>query len=41
MKNTFKRLSAALFSAALAASLGMSAIPASYAEDYTVTIGHL
>ena len=38
MKNTFKRLSAALFSAALAASLGMSAIPASYAEDYTVTI---
>ena len=38
MKNTFKRLSAALFSAAIAASLGMSAIPASYAEDYTVTI---
>ena len=38
MKNTFKRLSAALFSAAMAASLGMSAIPASYAEDYTVTI---
>ena len=38
MKNTFKRLSAALFSAAFAASLGMSAIPASYAEDYTVTI---
>ena len=38
MKNTFKRLSAVLFSTALAASLGMSSIPASYAESYTVTI---
>ena len=38
MKNTFKRFTAALFSAAMAASLGMSSIPVSYAEDYTVTI---
>lgn len=38
MKNTFKRLTAALFSAALAASLGMASIPASYAANYTVTI---
>ncbi|WP_294410252.1 isopeptide-forming domain-containing fimbrial protein [uncultured Ruminococcus sp.] len=38
MKNTFKKLTAALFSAALAASLGMTSLPASYAADYTVTI---
>ena len=38
MKNTFKRLSAVLFSTALVASLGMASIPASYAADYTVTI---
>ena len=38
MKNTFKRLTSALFSAAIAASLGMASIPASYAENYTVTI---
>ena len=38
MKNTFKRLTAALFSAAVAASLGMSSIPASYAEGETYSI---
>ena len=38
MRNTFKRFTAAMFSAAIAASLGMAYIPASYAESYTVTI---
>lgn len=37
MKKIFKRFTATLFSAAIAASLGMASIPASYA-DYTVTI---
>ena len=38
MKNTFKRVTSALFSAAIAASVGMAYIPDSYADSYTVTI---
>lgn len=41
MKKTFKRLTASVFSAAIAASVGMAHIPASYAaDDFSVTVNN-